>query len=82
MKNKIKDLALLAVLEYEAISGVSVVKHSNRSVSQTSTPSELLKDLTEFYSTLCYFDVDFQIIIQVFKQVRKKINIKIMLKLF
>ncbi len=76
MEGKIRELALLAILEYEAIPGLSGGKHLVRSMSVITastpineTPDALQKLLTEFYSLLCIFGVDCQITSQVFKQV-------------
>ncbi|XP_065199527.1 unconventional myosin-Va isoform X2 [Planococcus citri] len=75
MQNKIKDLALVAILEFEAIPGLSSGKHLTRSLSVTTaetpvnqTPDTLQKQLTEYYNILSILGVDYQVIVQVFQQ--------------
>lgn len=77
MQNKIKDLALVAILEYEAIPGLSSGKHLTRSLSVTTadtpvsqTPDTLQKQLTEYFNKLSILGVDYTVLVQVFKQVR------------
>lgn len=76
MENRIQEIALLAILEYEAIPGLSGGKPLVRSMSVISastpvseTPDVLRKLLSEYFNTLNLLGVDYPVIVQVFKQV-------------
>lgn len=77
MQSRLADLALVAILEYEAIPGLNSGKHLTRSLSVSSSstsvneaPDALQKQLTEFYNSCCLLGVDFAVLVQVFKQVQ------------
>lgn len=78
MQNRLQDLALSAILEFEAIPGLSRGgKHLTRSTSVTSattpveeSPDALQKQLSDFYRCLHLLGVDRPVCIQVYKQVK------------
>lgn len=74
MEEKVQTKAVAAILEHEAISGLSSGKRG-RAASVTEAPTEvqdslnsLLQDLTSFHRTLVMHGVDQELIIQVFRQ--------------
>lgn len=76
MENRLQDLALAAILEFDAIPGLWSGKHLTRSLSVSSAstpiseaPDAFQKQLTDFYNLLCFLGVDFAVLLQVFKQV-------------
>lgn len=76
MEARIQETALLAILEYEAIPGLSGGKVLVRSMSVISsstpiseTPDILRRQLTEYFNALNLLGVDYPVIVQVFKQV-------------
>lgn len=76
MEEKVQTKAVAAILEHEAISGLSSGKQRSQSVSVLETPTEvedslssLLQELTGFHRTLVMHGVDPELIIQVFRQV-------------
>lgn len=77
MEEKVQTKAVAAILEHEAISGLSSGKRG-RAASVIEAPTEvqdslnsLLQDLTSFHRILVMHGVDHELIIQVFRQVWK-----------
>ncbi|KAL1140392.1 hypothetical protein AAG570_000324 [Ranatra chinensis] len=75
MEDKLQPLAVPAILEHEAISGLTVPRGRSASVTTASTPvikkalDELLAQLTSFHRLLSIHGIDPELICQFFKQV-------------